>query len=206
VRSAVVIGDDRRQLVDHGSKGVRTSHREDRDSRLADSGHGVDQLHLLRGEVLVRGVGTFSFGAFVGPCRSAADGENDDVGRLRHGDCGRNVRRLGRHHTGARDGGDIGLRQELSERLGERHRRVVGREILPAIGLEHRRQLGRDRGSRLGRGAATEVDPCHRDVTAGGPSVHHLQPGRIRVGWETDLHVIGVRPDDRDLRDVAAER
>jgi hypothetical protein len=57
-----------------------------------------------------------------------------------------------------------------------------------------------------GRRTAAEVDPCHRDITTGGPSLHHLQPLQIRVGCETGRHVVGVWPDDRDLRDVAAER
>jgi len=44
-----------------------------------------------------------------------ADGENDDVGIPGGGDCGRNVRGLGRHHSGAGDGSDLGVRQELSQ-------------------------------------------------------------------------------------------
>jgi hypothetical protein len=47
VRSAAVLGENRRQLVDHGSERVGTAHRDDGNGRLAERGHGVDQLHLL---------------------------------------------------------------------------------------------------------------------------------------------------------------
>lgn len=175
VRSAVVIGEDRRQLVDHGHEGVRTSHRDDGDGRFAERGHRVDELHLLRREILVRGVRAFSFSALVRPCRSAADREDDDIGIPRGSDCRRNVGRLFWNDAGARNGGDLSLRHELSHGLGERQRRVIGLDVVPAIDFEHRRQLGRDRGFPFGRRAAAKVDSCHRDVTTGGSSVHHLQ-------------------------------
>ena len=44
---------------------------------------------------------------------------------------GRNVRRLGRNHTGARDGADLGLRQDLPGGPGEGHR---------LLGAPHRRR------------------------------------------------------------------
>jgi len=55
VRSAVVIGEDGRQLVDHGRQRVRTAHRDDRDGRLAERGDRFDQVHLLRRKIILIG-------------------------------------------------------------------------------------------------------------------------------------------------------
>ena len=101
------------------------------------------------------------------------------------------------------DGGDLRLRQELSDCLGEGHRRVVGLHVLPAIGLEHRTHLGRHRGFRLRRRGLFQdrLRPSR---------CRHRWPGRasssarvgVHVGRKAGFHIVGVRPDDRDLLDV----
>jgi hypothetical protein len=97
--SAIVRGEDGRQALDDGGETLRTPHSDDGDGRLADGGHGVDRLHLLRRKIDVRGVLPLALGAvFTGPRRTAANVEDDRVGCFRCGDRGGNVRRLGRHH------------------------------------------------------------------------------------------------------------
>src|SRR5512145_3465165 len=76
--------------------------------------------------------------------------EDDHLGIPGGGDRGGNVRRLGRKHAGARDGRDLGIRQELPDRLGEGRRRVVGLHVCPAIDFEYRLQLGRHSASASG--------------------------------------------------------
>jgi hypothetical protein len=67
-------------------------------------------------------------------------------------------------------------------------------------------RLGRDRSFPLRRRAAAQINPCHRDIPTSGPGVHHLQRGWIGVGGESGRHIVGVRPDNLDLHDVAAQR
>jgi hypothetical protein len=86
----------------------------------------------------------------------------------------------------------------------DRHKRRDLRHIWHVAGDEYDRAVF-ERGFRLGRRRGAEVDPGHRDVATSRPGVI-LQRVGIHVRRETDLHIVGMRPDDCDLRDVAAER
>ena len=62
VRSPVIGGEHGRETVDDRGESIRMSHRHDGDDRFAGFSHGLDELHLLRRQVDIRGVAALSLG------------------------------------------------------------------------------------------------------------------------------------------------
>jgi hypothetical protein len=176
---------------------------DDGDGRLADVEYRVDELDLLRREVDVRGVAALLLGQVVAvPAGLAADVQDHHVGVAGGGDRGGDVHRIGGEHAGAGDRGDLGVREQLADRLGERDCGMVGPGVVLHVPLrslhlraQHRKALLREL-----------ADAGHREEADLDRDAEHRDPGWVGVLREADHETVGVRPDDGDLLHVAVER
>jgi hypothetical protein len=114
----------------------------------------VDELDLLGREVDVRGVAALLLGQVVAvPAGLAADVQDHGVGVAGGGDRGRDVNRIGGEHAGAGDRGDLGVREQLADRLGERDCGMVGPGVVLHVPLRSLHLRAQHR--KIGRGRST---------------------------------------------------